>query len=172
METKVKVDVIDESKNPLPKYAKPGDAGMDLMADFSKGLNEDFLFGSAFDEERKALLIFSGGRALIPTNLYTAFPEGYEIQIRPRSGLALKSGITVLNTPGCIDSSYRNSWGVVLINLSDEVFEVKQGDRIAQAVMHKVEQIEWNPVLFLSKTERGKGGFGSTGTLAGGKSEN
>jgi len=97
------IEVVNKSTNPLPKYAKPGDAGMDLLANFSNGLNEDFLFGSALDEERNVLLIFSGGRALIPTGLYTAVPEGHELQIRPRSGLALKQGITVLNTPGTID---------------------------------------------------------------------
>ena len=98
------VDVVNKSNNPLPAYAKPGDAGMDLQADFSKGVNEDFLYGAAFDEVRNTLMIFSGGRALVPTNLFTAIPEGFEIQIRPRSGLALKQGITVLNTPGTIDA--------------------------------------------------------------------
>lgn len=158
----MKVQVINKSKNPLPKYAIPGDAGMDLMADFSKGINEKFLDFAEFDEERKTLIMFSGGRALVPTNIYTAIPEGYEIQIRPRSGLALKSGVTVLNTPGTIDAGYRNSWGVILINLSSEPFEINQGDRIAQAVLHKFENIEWESVESLDSTERGTGGFGST----------
>jgi len=97
------VDVINKSTNPLPKYAKPGDAGMDLLANLSNGVNEDLLTGSVMDEDRNVLLIFSGGRALIPTGLYIAVPEGYELQVRPRSGLALKQGVTVLNTPGTID---------------------------------------------------------------------
>jgi len=156
------VEVINKSANPLPVYAKPGDAGMDLMADFSEPISDKYLYGAAFDEVRQVLLIFSGGRALVPTNLYTAIPDGYEAQIRPRSGLALKEGITVLNTPGTIDAGYRNAWGVVLINLCDDVFEVKQGDRIAQVVLNKFETIEWNPVSVLSETERGKGGFGHT----------
>lgn len=158
----MKVQIVNKSINPLPKYAMLGDAGMDLMADFSNGVIEKFLDFSEFDEERKVLILFSGGRALVPINIYTAIPEGYEIQIRPRSGLALKSGITVLNTPGTIDSGYRNSWGVILINLSSEPFEIKQGDRIAQAVLHKFEKIEWEDVESLDSTERGMGGFGST----------
>lgn len=162
MQNKVIIDVVDESRNSLPKYAKPGDAGMDLSANFSNGLNEDFLFGSALDEERNVLLIFSGGRALIPTGLYVAIPEGYEIQVRSRSGLALKQGIFVTNGVGTIDSSYRGEIGVILSNISDEVFEIKQGDRIAQAVLNKFETIEWNPVLLLPISERGKDGFGST----------
>lgn len=101
----MKVEIINKSINPLPKYAKPGDAGVDLMADFSQGIKDDFLFNAAFDEVRNVLIIFSGGRALVPTNIYTAIPEGYEVQVRPRSGLALKQGVTVLNTPGTIDSN-------------------------------------------------------------------
>lgn len=100
----MEVKVVNNSANKLPEYANPGDAGMDLRADFSKGVNEDFLFFSAFDEERNVIIIFPGGRALVQTNIHTGIPEGYEIQIRPRSGLALKSGITVLNTPGTIDA--------------------------------------------------------------------
>jgi dUTP pyrophosphatase len=99
----MKVQVINKSQNELPRYARSGDAGMDLKADFSKGLNEKFFFFSDFDEERQTLIIFSGGRALVPTNIHTAIPFGYEAQIRPRSGSALKEGITVLNTPGTID---------------------------------------------------------------------
>jgi len=159
----VKVEIINKSTNPLPVYATAGDAGMDLQADFSNGLNDKFFDGAAYDEERKVLVIFSGGRALIPTGLHTAIPEGYEAQIRSRSGLALKSGIFVLNSPGTIDAQYRNSWGVILFNASNEVFEVSHGDRIAQAVLNKFETIEWTSVEVLSETERGLGGFGSTG---------
>ena len=158
----MKVNVINKGANKLPEYAKQGDSGMDLRADFSNGLNEDFMFGAAFDAERECLLVFSGGRCLIPTGLYTSFPPGYEIQVRPRSGLALKQGVTVLNTPGTVDSCYRNEIGVILTNLGDEVFEIYQGDRIAQAVLAKVSLIEWNEVDEVDNTDR-KGGFGHSG---------
>lgn len=159
----MEVQVINKNPNGLPKYAKYGDSGMDLLADFSRGLNEDFMWRAAYDEKREKLLIFSGGRCLIPTGLYTSFPPGYEIQIRSRSGLALKQGVFVLNSPGTLDSGYRNEVGVILTNMSDEVFEVAQGDRIAQAVLTKVSLIEWKEVESLTETDRGKGGFGHTG---------
>lgn len=159
----MKINVINKGSNELPKYAKQGDSGMDLRANFSNGLNEDLMFGASFDDIRKTLLVFSGGRCIIPTGLYTSFPPGYEIQIRPRSGTAIKHGIIVLNTPGTIDSCYRGEIGVILMNLSDEVFEIQQGDRIAQAVLAKVSLIEWNEVDSLDKTDRGEGGFNSTG---------
>lgn len=159
----VKVEVINKSTNPLPEYATLQSAGMDLQADFSNGVSDKFFDGAAFDEERNTIVIFSGGRALIPTGLYTAIPEGYEVQIRPRSGLALKNGITVLNSPGTIDGDYRNGWGVILMNLSMTEFEVQHGDRIAQAVLSSYVQAEWVKVDTLSETERGLGGFGSTG---------
>lgn len=159
----MKVQIVNNSINELPKYANPGDAGMDLRADFSKDLKEDFLFFTDFDPIRKRLLIFPGGRALIPTNIHVAIPEGYELQIRPRSGLALKEGVTILNTPGTIDEGYRNSIGIILINLGEEVFEVSQGDRIAQCVLKAFETIEWESVLLLSETKRGLTGFGDSG---------
>ena len=99
----MKVKVINKSQNPLPKYATKGDAGMDLMADFSNGLNNKFFFFADYDEVRETLLIFPGGRALIPTNLFSDIPEGYEVQVRSRCGLALKEGVFVLNSPGTID---------------------------------------------------------------------
>lgn len=157
------VPIINKSLNDLPKYAKEGDAGMDLKADFSAGLNSDFFFFSDFDEERQVAIIWPGGRMLVPTNLYTAIPAGYEVQVRPRSGLALKHGISVLNTPGTIDSGYRNSWGVIVVNLGDEEFEIAQGDRIAQAVLHKFETIEWLPTDNLEASERSVTGFGDSG---------
>ena len=160
----MKLNVINSGENALPTYAKAGDSGMDLRANFSNGLNDSYMFGAAFDDVRKTLLVFSGGRVLIPTGLYTSFPPGYEIQVRPRSGLALKQGVTVLNTPGTVDSSYRGEIGVILMNLSDDVFEIQHGDRIAQAVLAKVSLIEWNVVEHLDKTDRGTGGFNSTGT--------
>lgn len=157
------VKIVNESNNENPTYTTPGSSGMDLRADFSKGVNEDFLFGAAMDEERGVLLIFSGGRALIPTNIKTAIPEGYEIQIRSRSGLALKQGVFVLNSPGTIDADYRANYGIILCNIGDDVFEVTQGDRIAQAVLVKVEKAEWENVSDLNETERNLGGFGSSG---------
>ena len=159
----MKVNVINNGINPLPTYAKAGDSGMDLRANFSNGLNEDYLFHAAFDDVRQTLLVFSGGRVLIPTGLYTSFPPGYELQIRPRSGTALKFGVTVLNTPGTIDSNYRGEIGIILMNLSDEVFEIQQGDRIAQAVLVPVEKIDWELCEILPESVRNEGGFGSSG---------
>ena len=163
----MKVQVINKSGNELPKYETPQSAGMDLRADLWS-INEKFLYDARVvrreDGTIDHIVIETGGRALIPTELYTAIPKGYEVQIRPRSGLALKSGITVLNTPGTIDADYRNGWGVILMNQGTEPFEVRQGDRIAQAVLAKVEQIEWEEVDELDSTERGLGGFGHTGS--------
>ena len=159
----MKVNVINKSSNSLPVYAKAGDSGMDVMADFSKGINEKFMHHAAYDEIRQKILVFSGGRVLVPTGIFTSFPPGYEIQVRSRSGLALKQGVFVLNSPGTIDSGYRNEIGVILFNTSDEVFEIGHGDRIAQLVLAKVSLIEWNEVLDLDSSERGEGGFGSTG---------
>ena len=163
----MKVQVINKSTNPLPQYETPQSAGMDLRADLWT-IQEKFLFDSAIirnmDGTIAWIVIKPGGRALIPTELYTAIPMGYEVQVRPRSGLALKHGITVLNTPGTIDADYRNGWGVILMNQGTEPFIVKQGDRIAQAVLAKVEQIEWEEVEELDSTDRGLGGFGHTGS--------
>ena len=142
----MKIKVINKSNNPLPKYESSQAAGLDIRADIDH-----------------PIIIHPMKRCLIPTNLYTAIPSGYEVQIRPRSGLALKKGITVLNTPGTIDADYRGNWGVILMNLGDEDFIVNPGDRIAQAILNKVEQIEWEEVESLDETERGQGGFNSTG---------
>lgn len=141
------IDVVNCSKNslPLPKYAKPGDAGMDLMADVTE-----------------PVVIKPLERKLIPTGLKMRLPAGYEAQIRPRSGLALKKGITVLNSPGTIDSQYIGEVGVILINLGSEDFVVNPGDRIAQMVIAKHENAVWNLVGELESTERGEGGFGHT----------
>ena len=163
----MKVQVINKSSNELPKYETSQSAGMDLRADLNN-INENFLFAAYVvridNDYIDHIIIKPGGRALIPTELYTAIPKGYEVQIRPRSGLALKSGITVCNTPGTIDADYRNGWGVILINHGLKPFIVNQGDRIAQAVLTKVEQIEWEEVETLDSTDRGLGGFGSTGS--------
>ena len=143
----MKVKVINHSSNPLPHYATSGSAGMDLYANISTQIKLQSL-------ERK----------VIPTGIFMEIPEGYEAQIRPRSGQALKKGLSIPNAPGTIDSDYRGEVGVILINLSNEPVTIEPGERIAQMVVCKYEQIQWNLVEFLSDTERGKGGFGSTGT--------
>lgn len=140
------VKIVNKSKHPNPSYATVNSAGMDLRAD----IDEDIVLKPL---ERK----------LIPTNLYIQLPTGYEAQIRPRSGLALKHGITVLNTPGTIDSDYSGNVGVILINLSDTPFVIKDGERICQMVIAKHEDVMWDSVDTLEKTERGEGGFGHTG---------
>ena len=142
----MKVEIINKSKHALPTYATPQSAGMDLRANLSEPLTLQPL-------ERK----------LIPTGLYMALPAGYEAQVRPRSGLALKKGITVLNSPGTIDADYRGEVCVILVNLSSEPFVVEDGERIAQMVIARHEQAEWQEVKVLSDTERGAGGFGHTG---------
>ena len=142
----MKVEIINKSKHALPTYATPQSAGMDLRANLSEPLTLQPL-------ERK----------LIPTGLYMALPAGYEAQVRPRSGLALKKGITVLNSPGTIDADYRGEVCVILVNLSSEPFVVEDGERIAQMVIARHEQAEWQEVQVLSDTERGAGGFGHTG---------
>ena len=164
----MEVKVINKSKNKLPEYATVGSAGCDLMADFSN-IDKIVCFNTYIKWKDDGTTIESvnirpGGRALIPTNLFTAIPEGYEVQVRSRSGLALKQGIFVLNSPGTIDCDYRNSWGVILANFGTENFEIKQGDRNAQAIINKVEQITWKEVEDLDNTDRGLGGFGSTDT--------
>ena len=130
-----------------PKYETPGSSGMDIVA----YLNQD-------------ILVNPGEKTMVPTGFSLSIPKGYEVQIRPRSGLAAKKGITVLNTPGTIDSDYRGEIKVILINLSKDIFVVKNGERIAQMVVCPVEQARMEEVKELSNTDRGKGGFGSTGT--------
>ena len=157
MQTIINVPIINNSKNPLPKYETTEAAGMDLRASLTN-LSPKFLF-NAYIESGK-VIIEPRGRALIPTDLHMSIPEGYELQIRPRSGLALKYGITVLNTPGTIDADYRGEIKVLLINLGQETLAFKNGDRIAQMVIAKHEQGEFE----LDKTERNEGGWGHTGT--------
>ena len=143
----MKVKIVNKSSNPLPAYSTDSSAGMDLRANLETPVSMQPM-------ERK----------LIPTGLYIELPEGYEAQIRPRSGLALKKGISVLNTPGTIDADYRGEVGIILINLSDETFIVEHGERICQMVINKVEAIQWSRVDSLEESERGAGGFGHTGT--------
>lgn len=142
----IKIKIVNKGNQPLPEYATPQSAGVDLRANIDEPV------------ELKPL-----SRALIPTGLHIALPEGYEAQIRPRSGLAIKKGITCLNTPGTIDADYRGDIGVILINLSTETFIVNPGERIAQMVINKFEQAEFELVEELDETERGEGGFGHTG---------
>ena len=142
----MKVAIINKSNNALPSYETSASAGLDIRA---------------FIEEK--LTLSPGERKLIKTGLFLEIPEGYEAQVRPRSGLALKNGITVLNSPGTIDADYRGEIGVILINHSSEIFEINSGDRIAQLVFAKVEQAVWFETESLNETERGEGGFGSTG---------
>jgi dUTP pyrophosphatase len=140
------IKIKNTSKHPLPAYATAQSAGMDLRASLSE-----------------PVILKPLERKLIPTGLFIELPEGYEAQIRPRSGLAIKKGITVLNSPGTIDADYRGEIGVILINFSQENFVVEDGERICQMVIARHSQAEWTEVTELAGTERGKGGFGHTG---------
>ena len=143
----MKIDIINKSPHALPRYQTNGSAGMDLRAHLEK------------DIVLKPL-----ERSIIPTGLFMALPSGYEAQVRPRSGLAAKYGLTVLNSPGTIDADYRGEIGVILVNISNTDFTVKNGDRVAQLVISKHTRIEWVSVQNLSDTSRGSSGFGSTGS--------
>ncbi len=140
------VNIINKSNHPTPSYQTKASAGMDLRANIENPV------------ELKPL-----ERTLIKTGLFIALPEGFEAQVRPRSGMAAKHGITVLNTPGTIDADYRGEIGVILVNLSNDKFTIQDGDRIAQLVIAKHEQVSWKEVEILEDTSRGAGGFGSTG---------
>lgn len=142
----MKVKVINKSENSFPQYATPLSAGMDVRAANEQPIKIDPL-----------------QRAIVPTGLFLEIPAGYEVQVRPRSGLAAKKGITVLNSPGTIDADYRGEVCVILVNLSSESFVVEKGERIAQLVLSRHECIEWDECRSLSESERGDGGFGSTG---------
>ena len=140
------VQIINKSKHPLPAYATELSAGMDIRAN----LNEPISLAPM-------------QRCLVPTGLYIALPEGFEAQVRPRSGLALKKGITLLNTPGTIDADYRGEVGIIVLNASDKPFTIEDGERICQMVVKEYCRVEWNEVDSLDETERGAGGFGHTG---------
>lgn len=142
----MKVKVINRSRFDLPRYATPLSAGMDVRANIDE-----------------AVVLRPLERAMIPTGLSIELPEGYEMQIRPRSGLAAKHGITVLNSPGTIDADYRGEIRVILVNLSNEEFRIEAGERIAQMLVARHEQVEWELAEELAESERGEGGFGSTG---------
>ena len=142
----MKIKIVNKSKHPLPEYATPGSAGMDLRANIDAPIT-----------------LAPGERKLIPTGIYIALPVGYEAQVRPRSGLALKHGIGLANMLGTVDADFRGEIGVILINLGQEDFVVNDGERIAQMVIARHEQAEWELVDHLDETERGAGGFGHTG---------
>ena len=142
----MKVRIINHSKHPLPAYATEGSSGMDIRANLEE-----------------SLIIRPLQRALVPTGMFIEIPAGFEAQIRPRSGLALKQGITCLNSPGTIDADYRGEIKVILINLSGEDQVVENGDRIAQAVFQRVERVSWEEVNSISNSDRNEGGFGHTG---------
>ena len=142
----MKIKIVNSSHHPLPQYATPLSAGLDLRANLEAPITLQPM-----------------ERRLVPTGLRIALPEGYEAQVRPRSGLALKHGITLLNTPGTIDADYRGEIGVIMVNLSTEPFTVEDVERIAQLVIARYEQAEWQETDVLDETERGEGGFGHTG---------
>jgi len=142
----MKIRIINKSQHALPGYETIASAGMDLRANLAE-----------------AIMLKPLERKLIPTGLFIELPVGFEAQVRPRSGLAFKKGITVLNSPGTIDADYRGEVGVILVNLSNEDFEIQNGERIAQMIIAKHERAEWELVNELSSTDRGAGGFGSTG---------
>lgn len=142
----LRIKIINTSRNPLPAYATALSAGMDLRA--------------SLDEP---MTVAPGQRVLVPTGLRVELPEGYEMQLRPRSGLALRHGITLLNSPGTIDADYRGEIGVILINLSDDTFVINPGERICQMVVAAHARVEWSATDALSDTERGDGGFGHSG---------
>lgn len=142
----MKIKIVNKSKHSLPEYSTDNSAGMDLMANIDRSI------------ELKPL-----ERAIIPTGLFIELPAGYEAQIRPRSGLAIKHGISVLNTPGTIDADYRGEICVILINLSNNIYTINDGERISQMIISRHENVEWDLVEVLEETERGAGGFGHTG---------
>jgi dUTP pyrophosphatase len=142
----MQVKIINQSSFPLPQYETTGSAGLDLRANMAGPISLDSL-----------------ERTLVPTGLFIELPHGYEAQVRPRSGLSIKKGLTLVNSPGTIDSDYRGEIKIILVNLSNQPQTVEPGERIAQMVIARYEQIEWAEVDVLSETERGAGGFGSTG---------
>lgn len=144
----IELKVVNKSGNPLPEYAHLGDSGLDVRANIENPI------------ELKPL-----ERKLIPTGIYLGIPEGYEVQVRPRSGMALKRGLTVLNTPGTVDSTYTGEIGVILINLSSEIQQILPGEKIAQLVVMQVEKANLTEVFELNETDRGADGYGSTGRI-------
>ncbi len=142
----MKVEIINKSKHPTPSYETEQSAGMDLRANIDESISLKPL-----------------ERTIVKTGLFIALPKGFEAQVRPRSGLAAKKGITVLNSPGTVDADYRGEIGVILVNLSNDDFVIQDGERVAQLVIAKHEKVDWSEVSVLDETDRGSGGFGSTG---------
>ena len=167
----MKIQVVKTNLNELPKYETSKSAGMDIRADFSrvspenpiKVWGDSEIIFSGESHSKTLLRLEPGSRALIPTGIFTAIPVGYEVQLRPRSGLAIKKGLNLINCIGTIDADYRAEWGIPVVNQGLETIWIEDGERICQAVLNKVEQIEWEEVETLEETDR-KGGFGSTGT--------
>lgn len=166
----MRVRIVNKSKHPMPKYATEGSSCVDLYANLTpeildnlKAYGDVTRYKNPFDDEKSWVVINPGSRVLIPTGIHIQLPEGYEAQVRPRSGLALKYGITVLNTPGTIDSDYTGEIGVILMNSGTEPFSVGDGDRIAQMALVRYDKFEFEEVETLDETERGNGGFGHTG---------
>lgn len=163
----MKVKVINISENKLPKYETPGSAGLDLRVDLSRIVEHPI---KAYGDVKiiwtapstPIVAIAPMGRALLPTGLFTAIPEGYQVALRPRSGLSIKKGLTLINCVGTIDSDYRNEWCIPVVNLGTEEVYIENGERVCQAILEKVNRIEWEEVETLEETER-VGGFGSTG---------
>lgn len=167
----MKIQVVKTNPNELPKYETSKSAGMDIRADFSrvstenpiKAWGDSEIIFAGENHSKTLLRLEPGSRALIPTGIFTAIPVGYEVQLRPRSGLAIKKGLNLINCIGTIDADYRAEWGIPVVNQGLETIWIEDGERICQAVLNKVEQIEWEEVETLEETDR-KGGFGSTGT--------
>ena len=173
---KRRIKIFNKGENDLPNYATELSAGFDIRVDLSRVYKIEDLIGNSeyftlytTDSGAKSVTLFpNGGRVLIPTGLYVAIPDGYELEIRPRSGLSLKNGITIANSPGTVDADYRGEIGLIVINTDPKKpFEIKHGERLAQGLLKEVEQIEWEQVYSIEElgdTVRGQGGFNSTGT--------
>lgn len=172
MENKIVVNVINKSNNPLPKYETAGAAGFDIRVDLSRVTPENRVrvYGDAEivfagEGHSKAMIRLEPmTRALLPTGIFTAIPEGWQVSCRPRSGMAIKKGLSLINTPGLIDCDYRGEWHLPVINLGQETIWIEDGERLCQGTIEPVYHIEWNEVDSLDDTERGDGGFNSTGS--------
>ena len=172
MENKIVVNVINKSNNPLPKYETAGAAGFDIRVDLSrvtpdtpiKGFGDVEVIWSGEGHTVPMIRIAPRSRALLPTGIFAAIPEGWQVSCRPRSGMSIKKGLTLVNTPGTIDADYRGEWHLPVINLGLEDVYIEDGERICQGILERVFHIEWNEVTSLDETERGDGGFNSTGS--------
>ena len=172
MENKIVVNVINKSNNPLPKYETTDAAGFDIRVDLSrvtpdtpiKGFGDAEVIWSGEGHTVPMIRIAPRSRALLPTGIFTAIPKGWQVSFRPRSGMAIKKGLSLVNTPSTIDADYRGEWGLPVINLGLKDIYIEDGERICQAILEPVHHINWKEVDKLKETERGEGGYGSTGT--------